>query len=333
MGRVVGPYYTSTGPPVSINSSVIKTTSLLHIADTFPYKLLSDIPATLFHPGPLIPVAWGRLLATHPDRLYAHTITQIILHGARIGYTGPNQLIFSPNLSSANDSIETLDKDLEEQRTHHRLMPVPTPGKRFISLLVPAGFVPKTGSDGQINAWRRIHHLSFPPGRSVNDHIPPSWGALEYSSFDEAVTMVAAAGHGAILIKRDLADAFRHIPVAPEDYWLLSFSWDNEYWTDCFLPFGLRTSPFLFDLFAKRLHFMIEAAPAIRQSFSVIHCLGDFAAGRPGINPNIYESRFSNICSALGIRIEGSKSITGTTTDFNGIEFDSLAMEARLPPQ
>ena len=30
--------------------------------------------------------------------------------------------------------------------------------------------------------------------------------------------MVAAAGQGATLIKRDLADAFRHIPIAPEDY-------------------------------------------------------------------------------------------------------------------
>ena len=44
--------------------------------------------------------------------------------------------------------------------------------------------------------------------------------------------MVAAAGQGAILIKRYQADAFRHKPVAPEDYWLLGFSWDDEYWTD-----------------------------------------------------------------------------------------------------
>lgn len=209
-------------------------------------------------------------------------------------------------------------------------MPAPTPGERFICS--PLGLVPKMGPEGQINAWRRIHHLSFPLGRSVNDHTPPGWGALEYASFDDAVAMVAAAGCGAILIKGDLADAFRHIPVAPEDYWLLGFSWDDEYWTDCFLPFGLRISPFLFDLFAKGLHFVIEAAPAIQQNFSVIHYLdGFFAAGRPGVDPKIYESRFSNVCSALGIRIKVSKSITGTTADFGGIELDTLAMEARLP--
>ena len=254
-------------------------------------------------------------------------IIQIIRHGARIGHTGPKQLIISPNLPSANDSFETLEKDLQEQKAHHRLMPVPTPGERFICS--PLRLVPKS-----TNAWRRIHHLSFPPGRSVNDYIPPDWGTSEYTSFDDAVAMVAAAGQGAILIKRDLADAFRHIPVAPEDYWLLGFSWNNKYWTDCFLPFGLRTSPFLFDLFAKGLHFMVEAAPVIRQNFLVIHYLDDFfAAGCPGVNPDIYESRFSSICSTLGIRIKESKSITGIKADINGIEFDTLAMEARLPLQ
>ena len=218
--------------PFVVSGSFVKAISLLHIADTFPYYLRSDAPTALFHPGPLIPAAWERLLPKHPDRLYAYTIVQIIRNGVRIDYTGPDQLILRPNLPSAKDSIETLNKDLQD---HHRLMPVatPLPGDRFISS--PLGIVPKVS---QTDAWRRICHLSFPPGGSVNDHTPPSWGTLEYASFDEAVTAVAAAGRGAILIKRDLADAFRHIPIAPEGYWPLGFSWNNKYWTDCFLPFG-----------------------------------------------------------------------------------------------
>ena len=94
---------------------------MLHISDTFPYKLLSDAPTALFHPGPLIPAAWERLLDAHPDRLYAHTIVQIIRNGVRIGYTGPDQLILSPNLPSANDSIEALNKDLQDQKAHNPL--------------------------------------------------------------------------------------------------------------------------------------------------------------------------------------------------------------------
>ena len=188
--------------PFVVSSSFVKTTSLLHIADTFPYKLLSSTPTTLPHPGPLIPAAWEKLLSKHPDRLYAHTIVQIICFGVRIGYTGPDQHIISPNLPSANDSVDTLNSDLQDQKNHRRIMRVPTPqpGDRFISS--PLGLVPKAG---QIKAWRRIHHLSFPHGKSVNDHITPDWGALEYAFFELAVAMVATAGQGAILMKRDLA--------------------------------------------------------------------------------------------------------------------------------
>ena len=301
----------------------------MHIADTFPYKLVPDIPTPLSYPGSLVPSAWEKLLAPHPDKLYTHTITQIIKYGARIGYTGPDQLILSANLPSANSSTDTLEKDILDQRSHNRLALVADPKqlKRFISS--PHGLVPKPG---QTNAWRRIHHLSSPPGRSDNDYIPNEWGTLEYATFDEAVAMVAAAGQGATLIKRDLADAFRHIPIAPEDYWLLGFHWGGTYWIDCFLPFGLRTSPFIFDLFAKGLHFLLEAEPAIAQSFSILHYLDDFfAAGLPGVSPSIYESRFANLCMALGLPIKESKSVTGTTAEYGGIEFDTLAMEARLP--
>lgn len=145
-----------------VSSSFVKTTSLLCIADTFPYKLLSNIPTPLPLPGPLILAAWERLLSTHPDKLYVHTIVCIIRYGVR-GYTGPDQLTLSPNLTSANQSIETLNRDLQDQKAHNRLMRVSTPqaGERFISS--PLGLVPKSGS----NTSYRIHHLSFPPGKSV----------------------------------------------------------------------------------------------------------------------------------------------------------------------
>ena len=112
-------------------------------------------------------------------------------------------------------------------------------------------------------------------------------------------------------------NAFRYIPVAPEDYWLLGFSSDNKYWVDCFLPFDLRTSPFLFDLFAKGLHFLVEAALDIHQNFFVIYYVDDFfAAGLPDSDSSIYESRFATICSTLGIRIKESKSITASSAAY-----------------
>jgi hypothetical protein len=166
----------------------------------------------------------------------------------------------------------------------------------------------------------------------VNDHIPADWAALEYATVDQAIALVAAQGPGATLIKRDLQDAFRHIPIAPQDLWLLGFCWEETYWVDCFLPFGLRTAPYIFDLFAKALHWILDTQAT--PEFETIHYLDDFlGVGPPGTSAAAeFSGQFEQFCNRLGLRIKESKSITGTTADFGGIELDTLAMEARLPP-
>ena len=64
-----------------------------------------------------------------------------------------------------------------------------------------------------------------------------------------------------------------------------------------FLPFGLRTSPFLFDIFAKCLNWMM-------------------------IN-----------CSDLGLKINDKKNRQCTVVEFLGIELDTHLMQARLPAE
>jgi hypothetical protein len=188
----------------------------------------------------------------------------------------------------------------------------------------PLGLVPK-GSGG----WRRIHHLSYPRGNSVNDYIPAQWATLEYATVDQAIALIAAQGPGAMLIKRDLQDAFHHIPIAPQDLWLLGFFWEDTYWVDCFLPFGLRTAPYIFDLFAKALHWILDSQAS--PEFETIHYLDDFLGVGPASAATEFSHQFEQICDRLGLRIKESKSITSTVADFGGIELDTLAMEARLP--
>lgn len=59
--------------------------------------------------------------------------------------------------------------------------------------------------------------------------------------------------------ERDLKYGFRHIPVATSNQWLLGFYCDESYWMERYLLFGLRTSPFLFDLFARALNWIMIA--------------------------------------------------------------------------
>jgi hypothetical protein len=88
--------------------------------------------------------------------------------------------------------------------------------------------------------WRRIHDLSFPYGKSVNDGIQEEYGSLIYQTFDDAVRLVQKHGPRCKLRKRDLKDAFRKIPISPLDYWLFVFEWEGTLYVDVFLPFGLR---------------------------------------------------------------------------------------------
>ena len=83
----------------------------------------------------------------------------------------------------------------------------------------PLGIIPK--HDG---GRRRIHHLSYPEGLSVNDFIEPSFGSLEYVTFDAVVQSICAAGRGCYIMKRDIRDAFRMIPIAAPDRYLLGFA-------------------------------------------------------------------------------------------------------------
>lgn len=256
----------------------------------------------------------------HPDKQYTATILDIIKFGAKIGYVGPKQRILSQNLPTAQNAPDVLTMDLETQLAYDRVTRLDTILEWFISS--PLGLVPK--SNGK---WRRIHHLSYPLGKSVNCHIKEKYGALEYTSFDEAVALVIRIGRGAILIKKDLADAFRHIPVAESDWLLLGFSWEEVYFMERFLPFGLQTSPYLFDLFAKGLNWMLMNA-----GWQTLHYLDDFLGVlESNILADKYEIFFSKLCRKLGFRINKSKNIQGTLANFLGIEIDTMAMEAQLP--
>lgn len=228
----------------------------------------------------------------------------------------------SKNLSSATDAPDIISQDLENQIKHDRVSQVDILSAHFISS--PLGLVPKPNG-----GWRRIHHLSHPRGSSVNCNIPEEFGTLKYITFDEAIAMLLKVGPNAVFVKQDLADAFRHIPVSASDWWLLEFLWYGHYWFERFLPFGLRTSPFIFDLFAKGIHWLL-----IKEGLEdTLHYLDDFfAILTTQTEAERYEAFFLQLCLELGVHIKDEKSLHDKIAEFLGIELDSIAMEARLPP-
>ena len=174
-----------------------------------------------------------------------------------------------------------------------------------------------------------IFDLSCPNGESVNDHIPVEYGSLRYESFQEALALVASIGRGAILLKKDLKAAFRHVPLSPYDYWLFFFRWKDDYYVELFLPFGLRTAPFLFNLFAEGLHWVF----VYEYGWSLTHYLDDsLSVFPPNTDPKPLSTLYDSVCNDFGIQTEAKKDEMGTRVMHLGFNIDTTIMEASLPP-
>ena len=109
----------------------------------------------------------------------------------------------------------------------------------------PVGLVPQKDGD-----FRLIHHLSYSDCDSVNYFINPDICHVNYSSIDEAVSMIQLMGQGTLLAKTDLKSAFRLLPIYPGDFDLLDIKLDGKYYFDKCLPFGFKLSCALFNKFS-----------------------------------------------------------------------------------
>lgn len=157
-------------------------------------------------PSPFIVDNWLTLLRGYPGQLPLH-LKNILQFGASIGYSGPERRIISKNLSSARNDPITIQSKLDEDLRLGRVIPTSSNHPFICS---PLGLVPK--SDGN---FRRIHHLSYPPGTSVNDSISEEASYLTYTTFDDVLALVLQAGRHSVIVKKDVRDAFRNIPLAP----------------------------------------------------------------------------------------------------------------------
>ena len=109
----------------------------------------------------------------------------------------------------------------------------------------PIGLVPKK----HLDKFRTIFHLSFPKSgtSSVNHFISKEDHSLHYITIDNAIEGILHLGKGSFLAKTDIESAFRLIPLRPSNYNLFGMFWNNHYYYDIVLPFGLRSAPFVFN--------------------------------------------------------------------------------------
>ena len=269
-----------------------------------------------------------RLLQHYPDQQFPQMLAGIATYGARLGYEGTQTATIQlKNHKSAYSQPGILDESIDQDIALNRTSAANTiPNAYYIS---PLGLVPKTTAR-KITGWRKIHNLSAPRGRSVNDGIPKHYGTMVYETFQDALHLIAKSGRGTVLIKRDLKSAFRFIPVSPFDQWLLMYEWNGKVYYELFLPFGLRTAPIIFNLFSEAIHWIMMSL-----GWKLCHYMDDFLLVLPpqiGCDAPKAAAEFLHTCESVGFAIEEKKNREGTLVDFLGLEIDTMDMQARLPP-
>ena len=230
------------------------------------------------------------------------------------------------NLVSAFDLPHIVDEKIRKEVSKGRIagpyMQAPLP----LLHISPLGVVPKKDP----GSYRLIHHLSHPKGESVNDHIPDEVAKVTYQTIDTAIMLIKSVGRGAFLAKTDVSEAFRIMPVHPDQYHLLGMKWRGLFYFDRCLPMGCRSSCRIFERFSSALQWIAEQKLEVCH---VSHVLDDFLfidSSYAGCRGAL--SGFIDMCQDIGVPIADDKTfLPSTTMTFLGYELDTEAMVVRLP--
>lgn len=179
-----------------------------------------------------------------------------------------------------------------------------------------------------------INRLSWLPNLLVNDGILDSEASISYDALSVLhIRDLVLAGAGFLMAKLNLKDAFCHIPIHPADWHHVGFYWGDEFYYNVVLAFGLRSALYIFNLFSEALHWIIHCHILAH----IHHYLDDFfLLFAPSSPPSICSAAVEWVMGLgceLGLVFQDSKTVWLTIQiEFLGLELDSVAMEAHLPP-
>ena len=253
------PGNTGTSIPRETTQSICaKNKSGSHTFNPLPTAVVTPINIPLL----------DEFLRSHPDPSKVDFVLRGFQYGFDIGFRGPISITRPKNLRTAyHDVIATttaINKEVARKHTSGRLLIL-----RFRHSIVPTPRGCLKKPDG---SSRLILYLSSPRGSSINEGIITET-SVSYSHFDDAVNLVRQVGTGAFLANLDIRHAFRICPVLPTQWPLLGFQWEGFYYVDTRLPFGSRTSPFLFNSFAELLCWILVIVGGIAH---MVHYLDDY---------------------------------------------------------
>ena len=173
--------------------------------------------------------------------------------------------------------------------------------------------------------------LSQPQGSAINEGINKEEFVVNYTHFDKATELVRNSGRQSLMTKVDIQHAFRLLPVLPVQLILLGMSWLSQIFIDTRLPFGLRSSPGIFNRFADAVCWILNF---IFQLPNLIHYSDDFLLVNPPDMQTAQQQKDSLLhgFKYLGIPIAFNKLIGPVMKlIYLGISIDSENMTLQIP--
>ena len=299
--------------------------SALSVGATTP-----GLPATLNFAASgtpsLSPIDWTRLdllLSTYHDRIF---IVEGCRFGFKLGYRGGPSSTEGKNALSVRQNTKEVFKKINAERELARIAG-PFKSKPFSPFKCsPLSLRPKS-TPGK---FRLLHDLSSPHNHhAVNACIRDEDAKVTYASVIDAIKVLVGM-EGAYLAKGDLKDAYRQIPLAPDQYWLVGFKVQGSYFHDCRLPMGARSSCAIFERFASSLQYILENHYRVRH---VIKMLDDFlfiGASEEECYHGL--ASFQHLCSSLNLPLAEEKTVyPSRQVVFLGIFLDAEAQLASIP--
>lgn len=264
-------------------------------------------------------------LATCPDREKVEYVIRGLRFGFDLGYRGvvwetrPRNLL---NTIEFHDGVtRAINKEIERGHTSGPFVDPPF----HVVHVSPLGAVAKP--DGSV---RLILDLSSPRGFSINEGIDKEEFSCTYSHFDSAVEIVRQLGRGCYMAKIDIKHAFRLCPVRPDQWPLICFRWEGKYYVDTRLPFGGRSSPYIFNSLADLLCWVFMVIGGVG---FIVHYLDDFFfANSTEESCRSDMVSVSGMCSDLGVPLAPDKVVgPSQVITFLGIEIDAVNFRVQLP--
>ena len=286
-------------------------------------------------PSPLCADAFHSYLKNHPDPLWVEQLVRALREGFPIGYTGPRTTYRAPQRPHTPLAAQKIRDEFYDEVDRGRMLgpftSLPTTGNFHFWRTAPTFAIPKKYG----TKLRRIEHLSFPRGSSVNDFIDKLDFPVHFASVDATIARIVTAPEGSLWSGWDIQDAYRNVLLHPADVPLFGNEFEDGFYIQLRLGFGGSSFPSLFDQIGHGAEFAYETATDITSVMSIID---DFLGlhSESAINDKVQAEReceqIRKVSSDLGLPLHPTKCWwCQTEFEFLGVGFDTLTRECYIP--